>query len=194
MNRKQRNRLGRILIATLLTGALLLLGVEGWVGLGLYLTVYLIIGHDILRKAGLGMVHGRMFDENFLMTIATIGAFVLAIYDGNGDFVEGVAVMLFYQIGEFFQRRVNFIVSALGAINPTEFAVASATIDIDTEVVPYRLDNLDDKVSTAVKAVSGGVWSQRHGVMFVGNLDRIDSELAEIKEEQQEKAMKETRQ
>lgn len=97
-------------------------------------------------------------------------------------------------IGEFFQRRVNFIVSALGAINPTEFAVASATIDIDTEVVPYRLDNLDDKVSTAVKAVSGGVWSQRHGVMFVGNLDRIDSELAEIKEEQQEKAMKETRQ
>lgn len=122
MNRKQRNRLGRILIATLLTGALLLLGVEGWVGLGLYLTIYLIIGHDILRKAGLGMVHGRMFDENFLMAIATIGAFVLAIYDESGDFVEGVAVMLFYQIGEFFQslavERSRRSIAALMEIRP----------------------------------------------------------------------------
>lgn len=122
MNSKQRNRIGRIIIATLLTSALLLLGVEGWVGLGLYLTVYLIIGHDILRKAGLGMVHGRMFDENFLMTIATIGAFVLAIYDGNGDYVEGVAVMLFYQIGEFFQslavERSRRSIAALMEIRP----------------------------------------------------------------------------
>lgn len=122
MNRKQQLRLGRILIATLMTGALLLLGVEGWVGLGLYLTVYLIIGHDILRKAGLGIVHGRMFDENFLMAIATIGAFVLAIYDESGDFVEGVAVMLFYQIGEFFQslavERSRRSIAALMEIRP----------------------------------------------------------------------------
>ena len=90
-------------------------------------------------------------------------------------------------IGEFLQRRVNFVVSALGSINPSEFDAASTTIDIDTEVVPYRLDNLDDKVNTAVKAVQGGVWSQRHGVMFAGNQDRIDEELSEIKEEQKEK-------
>ena len=122
MNRKQRNRLGRILCTTVLTGGLLLLGVEGWVGLGLYLLAYLIIGHDILRKAGRGMANGRMFDENFLMAIATIGAFVLAIYDESGDFVEGVAVMLFYQIGEFFQslavERSRRSIAALMEIRP----------------------------------------------------------------------------
>lgn len=90
-------------------------------------------------------------------------------------------------IGEFLQRRVNFIVSALGSINPSEFNKASETIDISTEVVPYRLDNLEDKVNVAVKAVSGGVWSQRHGVMFAGNIDRIEEEISEIKEEQEEK-------
>ena len=87
-------------------------------------------------------------------------------------------------IGEFLQRRVNFLVSALGSINPSEFNKATETIDISTEVVPYRLDNLEDKVNVAVKAVSGGVWSQRHGVMFAGNADRIDEELKEIEEEQ----------
>ena len=81
---------------------------------------------------------------------------------------------------------MNFIVSALGSINPSEFNKASETIDIGTEVVPYRLDNLEDKVNVAVKAVSGGVWSQRHGVMFAGNIDRIEEEIAEI-EEQEEK-------
>ena len=90
-------------------------------------------------------------------------------------------------IGEFLQRRVNFLTSALGSINPSEFNKASETIDISTEVVPYRLDNIDDKVSVAVKAVSGGVWSQRHGVMFAGNQDRIEDEIAEIKEEQEAK-------
>jgi len=90
-------------------------------------------------------------------------------------------------IGEFLQRRINFIISALGAINPSEFSKASKTIDIDTDIVPYTLNNIDDKVSVAVKAVSGGVWSQRHGVMFAGNIDRIEEELAEIKEEQEAK-------
>lgn len=87
-------------------------------------------------------------------------------------------------IGEFLQRRINFLVSALGSINPSEFSKAAKTIDIDTDIVPYTLNNIDDKVSVAVKAVSGGVWSQRHGVMFAGNQDRIEEELAEIKEEQ----------
>ena len=87
-------------------------------------------------------------------------------------------------IGEFLQRRVNFIVSALGSINPTEFSKASQTIDIETELVPYMIDDLNDKVTTAVSAVSGGIWSTREGIMFAGNADRIESELKEIKEEQ----------
>ena len=87
-------------------------------------------------------------------------------------------------IGEFLQRRVNFIVSALGSINPTEFSKASQTIDIETELVPYMIDDLNDKVTTAVSAVSGGVWSRREGIMFAGNADRVEEELAEIKEEQ----------
>ena len=87
-------------------------------------------------------------------------------------------------IGEFMQRRVNFIVSALGAINPSEFSKASQTIDIETDLVPYMIDSVDEKVSTAVSAVGGGIWSTREGIMFAGNSDRIEEELAEIKEEQ----------
>ena len=87
-------------------------------------------------------------------------------------------------IGEFLQRRVNFIVSALGSINPTEFSKASQTIDIETELVPYMIDDLNDKVTTAVSAVSGGIWSTREGIMFAGNADRVEEELVEIKEEQ----------
>lgn len=87
-------------------------------------------------------------------------------------------------IGEFLQRRVNFIVSALGSINPSEFNKVSQTIDIETDLVPYMIDDLDDKVSTAVSAVGGGIWSTREGIMFAGNADRVEEELAEIKEEQ----------
>lgn len=91
-------------------------------------------------------------------------------------------------IGEFLQRRINFIISALASINPTEFDKAAATIDIETEIVPYTLNNIEDNVNIAVKAISGGVWSQRHGVMFAGNQDRVNEELAEIRQEQEEKA------
>ena len=69
-------------------------------------------------------------------------------------------------------------------MNPSEFSKAAKTIDINTDIVPYTLNNIDDKVNVAVKAVSGGVWSQRHGVIFAGNQDRIEEELSEIKEEQ----------
>lgn len=86
-------------------------------------------------------------------------------------------------IGEFLQRRVNFIVSALGTINPSEFNKASQTIDIETGLVPYLIDDLDDKVTTAVSAVNGGVWSRREGILFAGNSDRIDEELKEIEED-----------
>lgn len=88
-------------------------------------------------------------------------------------------------IGDFMQRRVNFLVSALGSIN-TSFEKASETIDVEVEITPYMIDNISDKVTTAVSAVSGEIWSRREGIMFAGNADRIDEELKEI-EEQAEK-------
>lgn len=103
MNRKQRITLARIIIALTATIALHFSGITAYLRLFLYLSVYLIIGYDILKKAGKGILNGRVFDENFLMTIATIGAFALALYEKSGDYTEAVAVMLFYQIGEFFQ-------------------------------------------------------------------------------------------
>ncbi|MGM9774017.1 MAG: heavy metal translocating P-type ATPase [Candidatus Egerieousia sp.] len=103
MDGKQRNMLTRIIIALVMTVGLQFVEVEGWIRLVLYLVVYLIIGFDILKKAWLGIIHGRVFDENFLMAVATVGAFSLALYEKSGDYLEAVAVMLFYQIGEFFQ-------------------------------------------------------------------------------------------
>jgi len=103
MNKKQKKMLIRIIITAAMLVSLNLIPVAGLLQLVLYLITYLVIGYDILRKAAKGMLNGRVFDENFLMTIATIGAFVLAIITKSGDYVEGIAVMLFYQIGELFQ-------------------------------------------------------------------------------------------
>jgi len=89
-------------------------------------------------------------------------------------------------MGDFFQRRVNFIVSALGSISPI-FAQSARTIDIDVSIQPYTIDNIAQKVQTAVAAVSGGVWSRRTGVMFCGNIERTEEELEEIKAEMAEK-------
>ncbi len=97
MTKKQRKMLIRILIAVALLIPALLIPTEGWVRLLLYLLPYGVIGYDVLRKAGLNIVNGRLFDENFLMALATVGAFAIKEYP------EGVAVMLFYQIGELFQ-------------------------------------------------------------------------------------------
>ncbi len=103
MNKKQKKMLKRILIAAVMLIAWNLLPVTGLVRLVLYLAAYLVIGYDILQKAGKGIRNRRMFDENFLMAVATIGAFALAIYERSGDYNEAIAVMLFYQIGELFQ-------------------------------------------------------------------------------------------
>lgn len=103
MNKKQRNMLTRIIVSLTMTVALFFIDVTGWTRLLFYLVVYLIIGYDILKKAWLGIIHGRVFDENFLMAVATVGAFALALYERSGDYLEAVAVMMFYQIGEFFQ-------------------------------------------------------------------------------------------
>ena len=97
--------LTRIVCTAVLTVALNFLPISNlWLKLILYLGVYVLIGYDILRKAALGIVNGRPTDENFLMAVATVGAFALAIYEKSGDFNEAIAVMLFYQIGEFFQK------------------------------------------------------------------------------------------
>ena len=111
MTKRQKIMLGRILTATVLLLALQTLGSSvfdqlgaagRWVRLALYLVDYLIIGYDILRKAFKGIRNGQVFDENFLMAVATIGALALAVYE-NGDYLESIAVMLFYQVGEWFQ-------------------------------------------------------------------------------------------
>ena len=103
MTKKQKKMLCRIIITAVLVLAIRLFSIGGLPGTLLYLAAYLIIGYDILRKAGKGIVRGQVFDENFLMAVATVGAIGLAFYEKSGDFLEAVAVMLFYQIGELFQ-------------------------------------------------------------------------------------------
>ena len=97
MNKKQKKVFTRIIVAAVLMVVLSLLLIDGWLKFGLFMIPYLVIGHDILLKAWKGILNRQVFDENFLMAVATIGAILL------GDYKEGVAVMLFYQIGELFQ-------------------------------------------------------------------------------------------
>lgn len=133
--------LTRIIIALVMAVGLLFIDVTGWVRLALYLVVYLIIGYDILRKAGLGIIHGRVFDENFLMAVATVGAFALAIYEKSGDYMEAIAVMLFYQIGEFFQSyavgKSRRNIAALMDIRPDY-----ANIERDGKIVKVDPDDV----------------------------------------------------
>lgn len=103
MKRKQKKMLARIIVASVLTLILQIVDLQGWFRLLAFLGVYLIIGYDILLKAFKGIGNRRVFDENFLMFVATVGAFSLAIYEKSGDYMEAIAVMLFYQVGEFFQ-------------------------------------------------------------------------------------------
>ena len=103
MNRKQKKMLIRIAIAAVLLAAVKLFKIGGWAGIALYAASYITIGYDILRKAFRGIINHQVFDENFLMAVATVGAIALAIYEKTGDFAEAVSVMLFYQIGELFQ-------------------------------------------------------------------------------------------
>lgn len=103
MNKKQKLMLKRIIIASLLVIALQFAPITGVLQLICFLAVYGIIGYDILWKSWKGICNKQVFDENFLMAVATIGAFALAIYEQSGDYNEAIAVMLFYQIGELFQ-------------------------------------------------------------------------------------------
>ena len=164
MTRKQKVMLGRILAASLILLMLQYLGAEAfdqlgaagrWVRLACYLVDYFIIGYDILRKAFKGIRNGQVFDENFLMAVATVGAFALAIYE-NGDYLEAIAVMLFYQVGEWFQsyavgrsrRNISDLMDIrpdyaniekdgrLEKVDPDEVAVGSIIVVQPGEKVP----------------------------------------------------------
>ena len=102
MNKKQKRMLLRILLSASVLGIIQLIPADGWVKFALHMVPYLIIGYDILWDALRGLWNGRLFDENFLMAVATVGAIVLAVMQ-TGDYVEAIAVMLFYQLGELFQ-------------------------------------------------------------------------------------------
>ena len=117
---------------------------------------------------------------------------------GAGSAVSGVAFDYVFMsthlnvenlnetVGEFMQRRVNFLVSALGSVNST-LEVASETIDVDVQMQPYRLEDIKDKIDTAIKAKDGEIWSQQRAITFVGNVDSVLDEIEAIKEEQAEK-------
>lgn len=174
MTKKQKTMLARILITAIMVIALkFIIPVTGIVQMVLYLVTYLIIGYDILRKAGKGILNRQTFDENFLMAVATIGAFVVAIWTRSGDYVEGIAVMLFYQIGEFFQSyavgksRKN--ISALMDIRPDY-----ANIEEDG-----RLMQVDpDEVSVgSIIVVQPGEKVPLDGIVVSGNASLNTSAL-----------------
>ena len=155
MTKKQKKMLLRIIAAAVLMVALHFLPVEGIWRFVLYLIPYLVVGYDILRKACKGIVNGQVFDENFLMALATVGALVLGLVQ-TGDYVEAVAVMLFYQIGELFQScavgksRKNIsalmdirpdyanmeVDGALEQVDPDEVAVGSIIVVQPGEKIP----------------------------------------------------------
>lgn len=141
MNKKQKKVLIRIIVSALLLIVLNVLPIKGLPAYALYLAAYIIIGYDILRKAVKGIMRRRVFDENFLMAAATVGAIALAVYDKSGDFNEAVAVMLFYQIGELFQSyavgRSRKSISDLMDIRPdyANIEVGGALEQVDPDEV-----------------------------------------------------------
>ena len=165
MKAKQKKMLVRIILAAVMMIALIFAPVSGWQRLVLYLVPYLIVGYDILLKAAKGIRNGRIFDENFLMTVATLGAIGIALYDDTGDYTEAVAVMLFYQIGEWFQgyavgkSRKN--ISELMDIRPDY-----ANIEKDAALV--RVDPDEVPVGTVI-VVQPGEKVPIDGVVVEGN-------------------------
>ena len=175
MNKKQKKMLIRILITIVLLVALNLLHIKGVINLGLYLVAYVIIGYDILKKAGIGMLNRRVFDDNFLMAVATIGAFALAIYEKSADYNEAIAVMLFYQIGELFQsyavRRSRKNISELmdirpdyanlledgqiSRVSPDEVAIGSVIVVQPGEKVPLDGVIIEGNSSLNTSALTG---------------------------------------
>ncbi len=170
MTKKQKKVLYRIIIAAVMMAALYFVPVEGYMRFALYLIPYLIIGYDILRKAILGIVHGEVFDENFLMAVATIGAMLLGVYNEangmEGEFAEGVAVMLFYQIGELFQAvavgKSRRNISALMDIRPDYANIENESGNLD------QVDPDDVELGTVI-VVRPGEKIPIDGVVMEGN-------------------------
>ena len=170
MSRKQKKVLIRIIIAAVMVVVFHFIPVENpYLRLALYMVPYFIIGYDILKKAVLGIAHGEVFDENFLMAAATVGAIIL------GDYVEGVAVMLFYQVGEFFQSyavgksRKNIsqlmdirpdyanieVDGKLEQVDPDEVAIGTIITVQPGEKVPLDGIVIDGSASLNTSALTG---------------------------------------
>ncbi len=175
MTKKQKKMLLRILVTAVMLAVLHLLPITGVPQLIAYLAAYLVIGYDILRKAGRGILNGRAFDENFLMALATLGAFFLAVWTRSGDYVEGIAVMLFYQIGELFQsyavgksrRNITALMDIrpdyanietdgeLHQVAPDEVAVGSIIVVQPGEKVPLDGVVVEGEASLNTSALTG---------------------------------------
>ena len=175
MNRKQKKMLIRIAIAAVLLGAVKLFKIGGWAGTALYAASYITIGYDILCKAFRGIINHQVFDENFLMAVATVGAIALAIYEKTGDFAEAVSVMLFYQIGELFQsyavgksrRNISALMDirpdyanierdgSLEQVDPDQIPAGSVIVVQPGEKVPIDGEVIDGTSSLDTAALTG---------------------------------------
>ena len=175
MTKKQKKMLVRIVITAVMLLALHFIPITGIPQLAAYVAAYLVIGYDILRKAGKGILNGRAFDENFLMALATLGAFGLAIWTKSGDYVEGIAVMLFYQIGELFQsyavgksrRNISALMDIrpdyanieqdgkLTQVDPDEVAVGSIIVVQPGEKVPLDGVIVEGSATLNTSALTG---------------------------------------
>ncbi|MDO5344970.1 MAG: heavy metal translocating P-type ATPase [Lachnospiraceae bacterium] len=169
MNKKQKKVLARIILAAACMVVFSLLPVEGYLRFGLFLIPYLIIGYDILKKAWKGILNRQVFDENFLMAVATIGAIIL------GDYLEGTAVMLFYQIGELFQsyavgksrRNISDLMDirpdyanierdgTLEKVDPDEVAVGDIIVVQPGEKIPIDGTIIEGMTSLNTSALTG---------------------------------------
>lgn len=165
MNRKQRIMLGRIIASAVMMVILAMVPTAALVRLALYFLVYMLIGYDILIKAAGGIVRGQVFDECFLMAVATVGAFALAIYDRSGDYTEAIAVMLFYQTGELFQSyavgKSRRSIAQLMDIRPDY-------VNIDKDGVLVKVDPEEVQPGTVI-VVQPGEKVPIDGVVVKGN-------------------------
>ena len=175
MNKKQKKMLARIIVAFVLLVALHFVPVEGALRFCCYMVPYLVVGYDILLKAAKGIKNRQMFDECFLMAVATVGAVALALYSGSGDYTEAVAVMLFYQIGELFQsvavgksrRNISELMDIspdyanievdgqLEQVDPDEVEIGSIIIVQPGEKVPIDVIVLEGTSSLDTSALTG---------------------------------------
>lgn len=179
MNKKQKKVFTRIIIAAVLMVVLSLLPIDGWLKFVLFMIPYLVIGHDILLKAWKGILNRQVFDENFLMAVATIGAILL------GDYKEGVAVMLFYQIGELFQsyavgksrRNISELMDirpdyaniekedrTLEQVDPDEVGIGSVIVVQPGEKVPIDGVIEEGRTSLNTSALTGESLPREAGV------------------------------